>query len=417
MAPGGPEGLVLQRDGDRGQTLLSAGLPFSTDDVAYLRSRAGAAALAAVAELELTDATRIADVAAARAQFGDRAAVLVETVLLRRRAAEKLGELGASDWLFTDEALQQATAAPVALHRAGRLAGRGGVVHDATCSIGTELAALSRCGIAAVGSDIDPVRLAMARHNVGEAAWICRADALHPVTRDAVLVVDPARRVQGRRRLRIEDYQPGLGALLDTYRGREFVVKCAPGVDFDEVRRLGFAGEIEVTSYRGSVREACLWSAGLARPGVGRRATLLDRGEQLTDTDADDCPVRPVGRWIVDPDGAVVRAGLVRHYGALHGLWQLDPDIAYLSGDRLPAADRGFEVLDQLVFDERRLRQALAALDCGSLEVLVRGVRVDPDALRRRMRLRGSRSLSVVIARIGARSASRAMAFVCRPSR
>ncbi|OBH54723.1 SAM-dependent methyltransferase [Mycobacterium mantenii] len=417
MAPGGPEGLVLQRDGDRGQTLLSAGLPFSTDDVAYLRSRAGAAALAAVAELELTDATRIADVAAARAQFGDRAAVLVETVLLRRRAAEKLGELGASDWLFTDEALQQSTAAPVALHRAGRLAGRGGVVHDATCSIGTELAALSRCGIAAVGSDIDPVRLAMARHNVGEAAWICRADALHPVTRDAVLVVDPARRVQGRRRLRIEDYQPGLGALLDTYRGREFVVKCAPGVDFDEVRRLGFAGEIEVTSYRGSVREACLWSAGLARPGVGRRATLLDRGEQLTDTDADDCPVRPVGRWIVDPDGAVVRAGLVRHYGALHGLWQLDPDIAYLSGDRLPAADRGFEVLDQLVFDERRLRQALAALDCGSLEVLVRGVRVDPDALRRRMRLRGSRSLSVVIARIGARSASRAMAFVCRPSR
>nr|WP_207546603.1 class I SAM-dependent methyltransferase [Mycobacterium mantenii] len=392
-------------------------MPFSTDDVAYLRSRAGAAALAAVAELELTDATRIADVAAARAQFGDRAAVLVETVLLRRRAAEKLGELGASDWLFTDEALQQATAAPVALHRAGRLAGRGGVVHDATCSIGTELAALSRCGIAAVGSDIDPVRLAMARHNVGEAAWICRADALHPVTRDAVLVVDPARRVQGRRRLRIEDYQPGLGALLDTYRGREFVVKCAPGVDFDEVRRLGFAGEIEVTSYRGSVREACLWSAGLARPGVGRRATLLDRGEQLTDTDADDCPVRPVGRWIVDPDGAVVRAGLVRHYGALHGLWQLDPDIAYLSGDRLPAADRGFEVLDQLVFDERRLRQALAALDCGSLEVLVRGVRVDPDALRRRMRLRGSRSLSVVIARIGARSASRAMAFVCRPSR
>nr|WP_207547816.1 class I SAM-dependent methyltransferase [Mycobacterium mantenii] len=392
-------------------------MPFSTDDVAYLRSRAGAAALAAVAELELTDATRIADVAAARAQFGDRAAVLVETVLLRRRAAEKLGELGASDWLFTDEALQQSTAAPVALHRAGRLAGRGGVVHDATCSIGTELAALSRCGIAAVGSDIDPVRLAMARHNVGEAAWICRADALHPVTRDAVLVVDPARRVQGRRRLRIEDYQPGLGALLDTYRGREFVVKCAPGVDFDEVRRLGFAGEIEVTSYRGSVREACLWSAGLARPGVGRRATLLDRGEQLTDTDADDCPVRPVGRWIVDPDGAVVRAGLVRHYGALHGLWQLDPDIAYLSGDRLPAADRGFEVLDQLVFDERRLRQALAALDCGSLEVLVRGVRVDPDALRRRMRLRGSRSLSVVIARIGARSASRAMAFVCRPSR
>lgn len=334
---------------------------------------------------------------------------------------EKLGGLGVavSDWLFTDEALQQATAAPVALHRAGRLAGRGAdvVVHDATCSIGTELAALRGRGITALGSDLDPVRLAMARHNLGPAAGLCRADALRPITRDAVLVVDPARRAEGRRRLRIDDYQPALPALLEAYRGRDFAVKCAPGIDFDEVRRLGFDGEIEVTSYRGSVREACLWSPGLARPGVTRRASVLDRGEQLTDADPDDCGVRPAGRWIVDPDGAVVRAGLVRHYGARHGLWQLDPDIAYLSGDRLPAAVRGFEVIEQLVFDERRLRQALSALDCGSLEVLVRGVRVDPDALRRRMRPRGGRALSVVITRIGARASGHATAFVCRASR
>lgn len=371
--------------------------------------------------LELTDATRVADIAAARARFGDRAAVLVETTLLRRRAAEKLGGLGTeipvSDWLFTDEALQQATAAPVAAHRAGRLAEAGVVVHDATCSIGTELAALRGRGVRAVGSDLDAVRLAMARHNLGEAAALCRADALAPVTRDAAVLVDPARRGGGRRRFRLDDYRPALGAVLDTYRGRDIVVKCSPGIDFAELDRLGFAGEIEVTSHRGSVREACLWSAGLAQPGVRRRASVLDRGEQITDADPDDCPVRPAGRWIVDPDGAVVRAGLVRHYGARHGLWQLDPDIAYLSGEALPAGVRGFEVLEQLAFDERRLRQALSALDCGSLEVLVRGVRVDPDALRRRMRPRGGRPLSVVITRIGSRAAARATAFVCRPSR
>jgi hypothetical protein len=349
----------------------------------------------------------------------------VETTLLRRRAADKLSELSpqfsVSDGLFTDEALQQATAAPVALYRARRLAaGPGGsdvTVHDATCSIGTELAALYGVGVAAVGSDIDPVRLAMARHNLGPSARLCRADALHPITRDTVLVVDPARRLGGRRRSRIDDYQPALGPLLDTYRTRSFIVKCAPGIDFDEVRRLGFDGEIEVTSYRGSVREACLWSAGLAQHGVRRRASVLDRDEHITDADPDDCPAAPAGRWIVDPDGAVVRAGLVRHYAARHGLWQLDPDIAYLSGDRLPPGVRGFEVLEQLVFDERRLRQALSALDCGTLEILVRGVRVDPDALRKRMRLRGSRSLSVVVTRIGARSSGQAVAFVCRASR
>ncbi|BBY21738.1 hypothetical protein MSTO_19430 [Mycobacterium stomatepiae] len=205
--------------------------------------------------------------------------------------------------------------------------------------------------------------------------------------------------------------------MFDCYRGRELVVKCAPGIDFDQLGRLGFDGEIELTSYQGSVREACLWSGRLAEPGVRRRASILERGEQLTDADPDDCPVAPAGRWIVDPDGAVVRAGLVRHYGARHGLWQLDPDIAYLSGDRLPPDVRGFEVLEQLEFDERRLRHALSARDCGALEILVRGVRVDPDALRRRLRPRGSQPLSVVIARIGTGVAGRATAYACRPSR
>jgi hypothetical protein len=271
-----------------------------------------------------------------------------------------------------------------------------------------------------VGSDIDEVRLAMARHNLGSATLLARADALHPVTRDAVVLVDPARRRGGQRRFRPDDYQPGLGQVLECYRSRDVVVKCAPGIDFDAVGRLGFDGEIEVTSYRGSVREACLWSPGLAGEGVRRRASILDGGEQLTqitDAEPDDCPVRPVGRWIVDPDGAVVRAGLVRNYAARHGLWQLDPAIAYLSGDRLPPGVRGFEVLEELVFDERRLRQALAARDCGALEILVRGVGVDPDALRRRLRPRGSQPLSVVITRVGAGPASHATAYVCRASR
>ncbi|XBL81588.1 class I SAM-dependent methyltransferase [Mycobacterium shigaense] len=409
--------MVLQRDGHRGQTVLSVGLRFTGDDVSYLRSEAGVAALAAVADLALTDATRIADTARARARFGARAPVLVETTLLRRRATEKLGEFGVSGWLFTDEALQQATAAPVALHRAGRLAATERSVHDATCSVGTELAALQRAGVRALGSDIDPVRLAMARHNVGQVVDLCRADALRPITRDAVVVVDPARRSGGQRRFRPDDYQPGLAPLIDTYSDRDLVVKCAPGIDFELLRRLGFDGEIEVTSYRGSVREACLWSVGLAEPGVRRRASVLDRGERLTDAESDDCGVGPAGRWIVDPDGAVVRAGLVRHYGARHGLWQLDPDIAYLSGAELPPGVRGFEVLEQLDFDERRLRQALTGLDCGALEILVRGVPVDPDALRRRLRPRGGRALSVVVTRLGSGSAGRATAYICRASR
>ena len=337
--------------------------------------------------------------------------MLVETTLLRRKAVAKFAD--PSGWLFTDEALQQATAEPVAIHRARRLADVA--VHDATCSIGTELAALRNSAAYVVGSDIDPVRLAMAGHNLADVD-LCRADALRPVTRDTVVLVDPVRRSGGRRRFDPRDYVPALDALLDVYQDRDLVVKCSPGIDFEELLRLGFRGEIEVTSLGASVREACLWSEGFGE-GVTRRATMLDTGEGVTDADPDDCPVAPVGRRIVDPDGAVVRAGLVRHYAARHGLWQLDPDIAYLSGDRLPANVRGFEVLEQLNYSERRLRQALSARDVGAVEILVRGVDVDPDALRARLRLRGSQPVSVVLARIGSGAASRATAFICRPSR
>lgn len=380
---------------------------FELPDVAYLSSEAGRADLASASAYTFTAGTLVADTAALRTVFGDRAAVLAQTVQLRRKAVAKLGDV--KDWLFTDDALQQATPAAVARHRAGRLTGR--VVHDVTCSVGTELAALDGFAATVIGSDLDPVRTAMARHNIGKQVLVCRADALAPSSRAEVVIADPGRRSGGRRRFDPSAYSPPLDVVLRTYADRDLVVKCAPGLDFTDLReQTGFAGEVEVVSLDGGVREACLWSVGLAR--ARRRATVLTTaggGYQLTDADPDDCVVADAGEWIIDPDGAVVRAGLVRQYAVRHGLWQLDPRIAYLSGDSVPAGVQGYRVLDSLSYSEKRLRQALAARDCGSVEITVRGVDLDPAVLRTRLKLRGSAALSVVITRIG----SGATVFVC----
>ncbi|MGI5217035.1 THUMP-like domain-containing protein [Nocardia sp. CA-290969] len=390
------------------------GYGFSAADIAYLASPPGAAALAEVAELELSAASQLADVAAMRRAHRDHAPALVETVRLRRRAAAKLS--GAQHWLFTDDALQQATPTLVARHRARRLAGRD--VHDVTCSIGADLAELARVCPRVVGSDLDPIRLAMAQFNLTQPkpttnTVLVRADALVPCSTGTAIVADPARRAGGRRTHDPAALQPPLPDLLAAYAGRDLAVKCAPGLDFD---RLGWAGEVEVVSLDGAVREACLWSPGLTEPGITRRSTVLtSAGEAitLTDTDPDEIPEQPPGEWIVDPDGAVVRAGLVRHYAARHGLWQLDPRIAYLTGDRLPAGVRGFRILDRLEFREKSLRAELRRLDCGALEILVRGVDVDPDVLRRRLKPTGSLPYTLVITRIG----RTATAFLCRASR
>ena len=367
----------------------------------FLRSAAGVEAVDAVNALPLTQASYLKDVAAARRMVGDHSAPVLETVLLRRRAESKV-EVPAR-WLFTDTALQQATPTPVARHRARRFAGRD--VHDVTCSVGVDLAALASAADRCVGSDVDPVRLLMAAGNT--PAPVLMADALRPVTRGAAIFVDPARRdAAGRRRWHAADFVPPLDAVADAYRGRDLAVKCAPGMDFAE---LPWSGEVELVSLDGQVREACLWTGSFAGPS--RRATVLRDGREWTVTsdDPDDCPVREVGEWLVDPDGAVVRAGLVRQYAAVLGFGQLDERIAYLTGDAKPAGVRAFRVLEHGHYSEKSLRQTLRRRGVGRVEILVRGLDVDPNTLRPRLKLSGSEPATVVLTRVGRTP----MAYVC----
>ncbi|NGY57865.1 class I SAM-dependent methyltransferase [Lentzea sp. NEAU-D13] len=384
------------------------GYAFTSADVEFLRSAAGIAALAEVDALPFSAASHLQDVGVARKLLGESFAPVVETVLLRRRASSKLDS--AASWLFTDDALQQATASAVARHRASRFADR--VVHDVTCSIGADLFALSEVASVCVGSDLDPVRLAMARNNV-PGRLVVRADALRPVSRAGAVTADPARRDSaGRRKWNPADFVPPLDELSAVYAGVDLAVKCAPGIDFAVAP---WADEIEVVSLDGAVREACLWTRGLATAGVTRRASVLHGSESWTITDAepDDCPVAAPGEWIIDPDGAVVRAGLVRHYAARHGLWQLDERIAYLSGSVPPPGIRAFRVLEHGHYTEKALKSLLRTRGIGRLEILVRGLDVDPNTLRKRLKLSGSAEASVVLTRVGAKP----VMVLCRAER
>ena len=386
------------------------GYSFDLSEVGFLGSPAGQEAVAELSERELTAASRFSDVAVARKLVGERfAAAVLETAVLQRRAAEKLVE--GHRWLLTDAALQQATASVVARHRAERLAGR--VVHDVTCSVGADLFELAAVAERCVGSDVDAVRLAMARHNLavsGRSAALLLADALRPVTRGTAVVADPARRDgAGLRRWNPADLVPPLDELLAVYAGRDLVVKSAPGLDFAAVPERA---EIELVSLRGQVREASLWFGSLAS-GVRRRATVLaadGSGWSITDAEPDECPAGEVREWIVEPDGAVIRAGLVRHYAARHGLAQLDPRIAFLTGDRPPSGVRAFRVVDHGRYSEKALRALLRRHGVGRLEILVRGVDVDPDVLRRKLKPKGPEEATVVLTRVG----NTAMAYLCR---
>ncbi len=96
--------------------------------------------------------------------------------------------------------------------------------------------------------------------------------------------------------------------------------------------------EAEWVSLDGQLREAALWSR---RPVdyAGGRPCCGPTASADSSTDADPAPpsavpaVRAVGRFVYEPDDAVVRAHLVTAFAAVDG-WLLDPHLAYVSSDR-----------------------------------------------------------------------------------
>lgn len=438
-------------------------MSFSPEEVRFLAAhRDEIARAAASGEVALTKKSAIADRTALSKVFGDNARAVMELLQARQTLAPKLvdpaaavastapaaptsaaagidSENPSSLWLTDSDSAQQATPLAVSRVRAERIAEAGAsLVHDVTCSIGTEAPAVTAEGLDWLGTDLDYSRLLMARENVSAGgaalagaggagagagrAWVAQADALASVTTPAsspgpriracsgtgsrpgrVIVADPARRADGRRITDPAKLIPPLPDLLAAYPGTAMAIKCAPGIDYSD-----WHGLVSVVSVNGGVKEACLYTPDLADPGHTREAVVIR--ESFTErvrSEGEGVDVDKPKSFIVEPDGAVIRAGLVQQWAASHDLTMLDPHIAFLTGERVPAGYSGFPFIEAVPL--KKLRPALQAHGAGSVEILVRGVDVDPDQLRGKLKLKGDRPMAVAVARIG----DSATAFIC----
>jgi THUMP domain-like len=337
---------------------------------------------------------------------------LVATVLsqskLRAKARAKFGEF-ASRMLFTEAGLEQATRLKVAALHAGRFS-RAGVTHvaDLGCGIGGDALALAAIDLEVTAADADEVTAAIAAYNLTPFP---RARVLHARAEEVALGgiggawLDPARRTTAggttKRITDASDYSPGLDFAFGLADRMAVGVKLGPGTDRDVIPA---DAEAQWISVDGDVVELGVWFGLVARPGI-RRAALVIRGDSAHEltagADSEDAPVGPIGDYLYEPDGSVIRARLIGALARANGAWMASAGIAYLTADvpfESPFA-RGFRVLERLPSDERQLRQALAARGIGTLEIKKRGVDVDPAALRTRLKLRGDASATIVLTR------------------
>ena len=332
---------------------------------------------------------------------------------LRSKGRAKFDDF-ADGMLFTQPGLEQATRLTVAARHARRYARAGCTrVADLTCGIGGDAMAFSALGLPVLAVERDELTAAVATVNLRHFpdSQVRHGDGLAlDLEAEGVdgLYADPARRSgDGRRRHDPAAYEPPLDDVL-ALRGRvpALGVKVGPAIAHVD---LPAEAEAQWVSVDGEVVEAGLWFGPLAPDGPGRSALLL-RGPAATvvrvpDEGLEQPDVGPVGAYLYEPDGAVIRAGLVALLAAeVHGRL-LDATIAYVTSDaRIPTElGRTYRVLDHMPFSLKRLKAALRENGVGRVTIKKRGTAVLPEQLRRQLDLRGEAEATVVLTRLAGR--------------
>ena len=375
----------------------------------------------------------------------------------------------AADMLFTRPGYEQSSSEPIARYRAERF-GAARRIADLCCGIGGDLLALTP-GREALAVDRDEVHARLALHNAavyGEAesvrALVADVRDLSLAGLDAVFI-DPARRSgpgagsagpgiapagagaasAGRggssaaragagaaQRFRAGLSEPSLDwcfALAD--RVPAVCVKAAPGLPLD---LLPEGWEAEFIADGRDLKEAVLWSPALASApaassGRPRRATVMSGTgpRTLVAYPGAPVPVTEPREYLLDPNPAVTRAGLVEDLaralaagnaaagnaaagvsnagastGAGDDVAKIDPRIAFLTltwPAQTPFA-RTLRVLDSAPWNEKRFAKRLRELGIGAADIRRRGLAGDVDQIHRRLKLAGPNRATIVITRV-----------------
>ena len=118
-----------------------------------------------------------------------------------------------------------------------------------------------------------------------------------------------------------------------------------------------------------------------------------------------------------EPDGAVIRAGLVTDLARRLEAHLVHPDIAYLSSETLvetPLA-RAYEVREVLPHTVKVLRRWVREHDVGTLDVKKRGTDVTPEQLRKQLAPRGTQRATLVMTRVAEPGGERRVVLAVNP--
>jgi hypothetical protein len=328
---------------------------------------------------------------------------LLEQRKLRAKALRKCPD--SAEMIFTTLGLEQLTHWELARYKSSRLPTDINTVVDLGCGLGGDSLYLPE-RIRVVGIDRSQATLMAYGHNVKRRrqAWTIRADVVAcPVNADVALL-DPSRRAPGKSdRWMGEDLSPSW-EVMEKLIGRygNMAIKLGPGITLPTFLE---EYEIEYLGLRDECLEALVWTGELGRPGwikaveLPEGATIEAQRSDLADTFGQ---LGPPSTYLFEPVKSVVRSHLFGVLAARHGLWQIDPRIAYLAGTELVQSSllKAYRVLQELPYDLKVVREFLRKEEVGRLEVKKRGVNLIPEEFRAGIRLSGPNEGTLIFTKV-----------------
>jgi hypothetical protein len=224
------------------------------------------------------------------------------------------------------------------------------------------------------------------------------------------LFIDPARRDLNdaktninKRKYDINDFSPSFDFVLEAAKPKPTIVKLGPGMDHkdipDDAEAVWVSDDgdlVELTLYFGQVKRLEIKRAALLLTPTGTHEITSTAIERL------DAPIGDLGKYLYEPDAAIIRSHLVGDLAINLGLNIFSNEIAYLTGDQELSSPwlKGYEVIENLVFDRKKLKAYLREKNIGTLEIKKRGADITPEQLRRELDPKGPESATLIVTRV-----------------
>lgn len=348
-----------------------------------------------------------------RRQAGARAAVVATQVALLQRARHKLPTWAAARCELERTALEQASSEAAAALRFAGLQGERAI--DLTWGLGVDSWQLARQYRAVLYVEPQPERIELARQNFETLGVLPRMQLLLHTAESALttlpeadlIYLDPDRRADGGRRIRLEAMQPDVLQLMPHLLALapRVCVKLSPMLDAQELaRRLPQACRIEALGLQGECKELLAWvqrepaspHQWLAR-GPGWQVAKGQPQPKLVPV-AEPAVGKP-DTWVYEADPAVYKMDLLAEAAQQYlNEYRLTGPRGYaLSDTDAPAwPGRRWRLAGTLPAAQHALKKMLTAAGITAAFISGREYPEKPELLRKRLKLKESSKLGLL---------------------